>query len=93
LPALVRCTRTFCWAFGVVAPPAADAPVLGRAVLAALPLNSCQPPFFAMSHPEPLVPILVGAAPGPYCCTGNGTGPVVQEPVRNEQRPAASAAA
>jgi hypothetical protein len=60
---LVRCTRTFCWALGVVAPPAAAEPALGRAVLAALPLNSCQPPFFAMPHPEPLVPILVGAAP------------------------------
>jgi hypothetical protein len=47
----------------VVAPPAAAELALGRAVLAALPLNSCQPPFFAMPHPEPLVPILVGAAP------------------------------
>jgi hypothetical protein len=36
---------------------------MDRAVLAVLPLNSCQPPLLAMPHPEPLVPILVRAAP------------------------------
>ena len=51
LPALVRCTRTRCWAFGLGAPAGPDPAAVGLAVLAALLLNSCQLPFLAMPKP------------------------------------------